>query len=290
MIEDERKRRQDMWRKLSQRGGSKGADPQLLRELSIYGGQQGIWVDKKVTGALAQSGVTVSLMHRGHRYSDDLDEDTLLYHYPQTGRRTGRDQAEIDATKACKDLQLPLFVVAGNSSDPKTRDVFLGWVHDWDDDARQFLVILADEPPGDEPLDTIETPFELTKHTRPPRCEATARPGQPRFRFLVFKRYGARCAVCDIDVPALLDAAHICPKNAGGTDDPRNGLVLCANHHRAFDNGLFSIEPVSLRISFNTAGPTSSELGIERSDLTHLPFQPHNDAVQWRFKQLEEAT
>ena len=45
-----------------------------MRELGIYGGAQGIWVDKARTGELTPggSGVTVSVLHTGQSYADDL--------------------------------------------------------------------------------------------------------------------------------------------------------------------------------------------------------------------------
>jgi putative restriction endonuclease len=46
----------------------------------------------------------------------------------------------------------------------------------------------------------------------------------------------------------VLDAIHLAEKAAKGVDHPENGLVLCATHHRAFDRGLFAIEPATLRI------------------------------------------
>ena len=43
-------------------------------------------------------------------------------------------------------------------------------------------------------------------------------------------RYGAKCAVCNVDNKHIFDAGHIIPVDDDGTDDPRNGLVLCKNH------------------------------------------------------------
>jgi hypothetical protein len=45
---------------------------------------------------------------------------------------------------------------------------------------------------------------------------------------------GWKCAVCGMRIVQLLDAAHIRGVAEGGSDDPRNGLMLCVNHHRAF--------------------------------------------------------
>jgi putative restriction endonuclease len=47
--------------------------PQLLRDLGIYGGAQGVWVNKERTSQITPGGgVTVALLHTGASYADDL--------------------------------------------------------------------------------------------------------------------------------------------------------------------------------------------------------------------------
>ncbi|MFN0083798.1 MAG: HNH endonuclease [Blastocatellia bacterium] len=54
--------------------------------------------------------------------------------------------------------------------------------------------------------------------------------------------------MCGIAFLELLDAAHIISHKEAGTHDPRNGMILCASHHRAFDAGLFAIEPQAWQV------------------------------------------
>jgi len=66
------------------------------------------------------------------------------------------------------------------------------------------------------------------------------------FRRRLVDIYNSRCAVSGISIQKPsggtgLDAAHIIPVEAGGTDDPRNGLLLSKDVHWAFDNGLVHI-------------------------------------------------
>ena len=75
------------------------------------------------------------------------------------------------------------------------------------------------------------------------------------WRIKVMKRYGPVCAVCDFDVVELLDAAHIVARADNGVDDPRNGLVLCSLHHRAYDRGFYAIHPKSKKIFQSLKGP-----------------------------------
>ncbi|KEO83266.1 HNH endonuclease [Tumebacillus flagellatus] len=67
-----------------------------------------------------------------------------------------------------------------------------------------------------------------------------------KFREFVKYIYGFACAVCgsalrDHSGNPEVESAHFYPKSMHGSDDVRNGICLCRNHHWAFDAGLFSI-------------------------------------------------
>ena len=65
------------------------------------------------------------------------------------------------------------------------------------------------------------------------------------FRRMLMREYDYTCAVCSLKFKFenLIEAqaVHIVPKKESGTDDPRNGIVMCRTHHWAFDNGIFSL-------------------------------------------------
>lgn len=68
----------------------------------------------------------------------------------------------------------------------------------------------------------------------------------PMFRQKILRAYGHRCAICGYDLKLGqndlgLEAAHIKWHQAGGPDIERNGLALCALHHKLFDRGAFSL-------------------------------------------------
>jgi putative restriction endonuclease len=264
LIRQEREYRLELWQDLVETAGAQGFQPQRLRELGIYGGAQGIWVDKTRTQALTPDGegVTVGLLHTGRAYPDDLSEYGVLYHYPSTQRPPGRDAAEVNSTKAAGRLELPVFVITPGTVSTR-RNVQLAWVEDWDDRARLFLISFGSSPTGAKvPEDDEDKPFALTSETLMRRTEVDARQGQQRFKFQVLKRYGPACAVCGIEVLAVLDAAHLCPRGNHGSFDPRNGLVLCALHHRALDGGLFAIHPLTTQIHSKPLGPSLEKLRI----------------------------
>jgi len=134
-----------MWADLQAAGDPSRLSPQLLRELGIYGGAQGIWVDAERTrGIDGGGGITVSLLHTGRHYADELSTDGVLYHYPRTGRPPGRDRSEVDATKAGR-LRLPVFVITPGPTS-SSRSVHKGWIEGWDDDAELFLVTFFEDP------------------------------------------------------------------------------------------------------------------------------------------------
>ena len=64
----------------------------------------------------------------------------------------------------------------------------------------------------------------------------------PNFKKIIHKIYCSRCAICGIQLE-LTEAAHIIPySHEKGTDEPSNGICLCALHHTAYDRGLIYID------------------------------------------------
>ena len=61
------------------------------------------------------------------------------------------------------------------------------------------------------------------------------------FRVQVLNAYGNRCAVTRTQL-RLVDAAHILPVGADGTDVVNNGVALSPTIHRAYDQGLIFLD------------------------------------------------
>jgi putative restriction endonuclease len=79
-------RRRVLWETLIARGGPTEVVPGLLREFGIYGGAQGILVNKNLTGAGSPdgAGVAVAVLHNGSSYDNDLSDDGVICHFPDT--------------------------------------------------------------------------------------------------------------------------------------------------------------------------------------------------------------
>lgn len=58
----------------------------------------------------------------------------------------------------------------------------------------------------------------------------------PKFRKEVLQKYNYTCIVCGTMEEKILEAAHIRAVSENGSDDVKNGVCLCANHHRLFDS------------------------------------------------------
>lgn len=288
-VAQERARREAMWARLLAAGGPGGLPPQLLREVGVYGGAQGVWIDADRTRGINDAGgVTVGLLHTGRHYADELSTDGVLYHYPRTGRRPGRDRSEIAATKAAGRLRLPVFVVTPGVP-TSSRNVHKGWIEGWDDDAEVFLVTFAEDVPAAPPAEDGASPFVLETEVTRTNRSVVNRPNQQRFKFAVLKLYGPACAVCDLAIKELLQAAHVRRKAEGGSDDPRNGLVLCALHHLAYDRGLWGIEPSSLAVLNQPGGPDAAQLRLTRGSLRHLANRPHEDALRYAWSSWKDS-
>lgn len=273
-------RREQLWASLLAQGGPADVRRGRLRELGIYGNQAGIYVPSAETRTPdTPKGIALSFLHTGKHYDDELTETGVIYHYPKTAR-SGHDESEIEASKAAYRASLPVFVIGpGNKS--TTRTVHRGYIEDVDDSNRVLLITFTRaELPPPPTINDSNDPFDLTDPGTTPTYSARRnRPNQVRFAFDVFKRYGSGCAVCWVDVPGLVQAAHLLAKSKGGSDDARNGLPLCANHHLALDRGYWSID-AEARIHGETDGPTCPEIGIIRKDLSHLPHRPHRQALE----------
>jgi len=118
------------------------------------------------------------------------------------------------------------------------------------------------------------------------------------FRGQVLSAYAFRCALTGFrssagEARALLDAAHIRPVAAAGSDNVRNGLSLTAGVHRLYDEGLVTFTYVSGQVE-TTASTRLRELSFE-GQVGELRFEtgmrlmlpnddrawPDADALEW---------
>jgi len=121
----------------------------------------------------------------------------------------------------------------------------------------------------------------------------------PAFRDSVLLAYEYRCCVCGFDLkvchmPAGLEAAHIQWHMNDGPDIEANGLALCALHHKLFDLGAFTIEPVALKVIYSqhAIAPLQSHEGELRHHGVQLKvpqskhLRPAPEFLDWNLKNV----
>lgn len=77
---------------------------------------------------------------------------------------------------------------------------------------------------------------------------------QPLFRKALMEVYDSKCALCGFSVEHALEASHIVAWSVSKSDeklDVRNGLLLCATHHKLFDSHFIRINnDFSISVNF----------------------------------------
>ena len=288
LIAIEKAKRLDLWEKIKKFPEGK-VPPRFLNSQFIYRGRAGTYADIPNTSSLTkdEGGVTISIQHRGNRYPASLRDDGVDLHYPDTNRKGDHDKNAIDATKNAQKLRLPIFVILSGITDFH-RTVKLGWVMGSDDDEKFFKVKFSETdpvPPSTEGVDS----FQLEDSGEVKIASARMRLRQSEFRSSLIEKYGLKCAVCNVRHPDLLDASHIRGKQDKGSDDWRNGLMLCKNHHSAFDKELFGINPESKKLVF-LSKETAEEINISQKKLeTETGEMPHEKALRWKWKRFQKV-
>ena len=140
----------------------------------------------------------------------------------------------------------------------------------------------------------ISRPFRKTASETGKHLVATLRMARSAaFRQMVMDSYNGQCALCGhsfrFDHHVETEAAHIVPKAANGTDDPRNGIALCRSHHWAFDAGMWTVKPNGRVVVSKSALalPENAELKQYRGNrLKRGKFAPAQDALTYRFEKI----
>ena len=259
--------------------------PGEVRELGIYGGGSGVWVNKSRTQNLAQDGVAVGLLHTGKHYDDDIDDTGVLYHYPTTQRPKTRDANEVQSIKNSKLLKLPIFVIRNVGPFKK---VDLAWLDDFDDELRICVLSFHGVMPD---ANTFRSPKEFEQLPLfGPRKKSTVEilrsERDPFFKFNILKRFNGACLVTNISVVEMLDAAHIIPVASGGTESSENGMLLSASAHRALDSGLWAVNPKTLQIETKSDGPSTQRMKLSNTDLSPYSDKLNLEALTYRYDKL----
>ena len=287
-LEEEINYRFDVYKKLKAASDNRDGmrlPAKLINDEKVFFGGRGIWRDATRTCKISEDdyGLTVGVLHTGASYDDDMDDYGGLYHYPVT-KQSSTDQNEVESMKNCMRFGVPIFAITKPSINSKFRNVHLAWVTSFDDEGKIFLIEYGEKIIEKVPEVVQAPPPEIVKNKKTKKTTVRARPGQAKFRYLVLASYGTKCLLSQCEVKEMLEAAHIIPEHKGGPDDPRNGLVLSANLHKAYDSGLWCIDPNTYDVVSRDNGPSLDAMGVSIRNLSFVKEKIWKDALIWRWK------
>ncbi|EOV6284643.1 HNH endonuclease [Vibrio parahaemolyticus] len=274
MIIKEIERRQRLFNAISYVDIAIDVKPSKLRDLGIYGGAAGVWVNSDVTRGVVSpsSGVAVSILHTGKNYSDNMSSKGIDYDFPNTNRNGSHDQNEIQALKNCFESKIPLFVIS-KASNQKLRNVHIGLVQTFDEiNAKAFIRFVAQDklfPTANETIKESQAEYKVTfenevneslndsSENRQRRLASRSTKPKVVYRLVQDYRrdpdvvaealYRAEgfCEKCKEKAPFIkrsngepyLEVHHIIPLSQGGLDGLENVISLCPNCHREIHFG-----------------------------------------------------
>ena len=280
----------ELWEEVSK---NKRHSNEFVRDIKkIHRGERGIYRDLSKTRKLSfEDGICQSILDTGKKYDDILTDSYLTYYYPETSHKS-RDVGEINSLKISQKYNIPIFVVLGSDEDTKTKEIRLGYVQSFNDAQKSFLIsFIEDNKKIINPIENIieeqkEENDDLFDNSRQRKetLSSSRNNNQPKFNFDVFKYYQNQCAVCDINY--FLEAAHIIPVKNRGADNKKNGIILCKNHHKAFDDMFFRINYQNYNIEILKENKVS--LKILRDNINHLTNKPGSMFLEWRYKNYKK--
>jgi 5-methylcytosine-specific restriction endonuclease McrA len=274
LIIKEIERRQRLFNAISYVDIAIDVKPSKLRDLGIYGGAAGVWVNSDVTRGVVSpsSGVAVSILHTGKNYSDNMSSNGIDYDFPNTNRNGSHDQNEIQALKNCFEAKIPLFVIS-KASNQKLRNVHIGLVQTFDEiNAKAFIRFVAQDklfPTANETIKESQAEYKVTfenevneslddsSENRQRRLASRSTKPKVVYRLVQDYRrdpdvvaealYRAEgfCEKCKEKAPFIkrsngepyLEVHHIIPLSQGGLDSLENVISLCPNCHREIHFG-----------------------------------------------------
>lgn len=121
----------------------------------------------------------------------------------------------------------------------------------------------------------------------------------PRYTYNLFNKLGnKRCALCDCEIPELIQGAHILPvsairkmnsisleKRLEFALDGDNGLWLCENHHKMFDEGMISFDNHGVLFVKNEIDQRHKRFIEETTKCKALPPEFLTDNFLWYLEQ-----
>lgn len=136
---------------------------------------------------------------------------------------------------------------------------------------------------GGKPLDYIRQQDVSATVTSTVVRRRAQRPGQAQFRQGLLESIG-ECPITNVDLPDVLEAAHIKPHAYGGSMEVDNGWPMRVDVHRLFDSGKLRIRPDGhyglIEFTDEAARRNYKEL-VNKAIM--IPETTNLEYVQWRY-------
>ena len=244
---------------------------------------KGIWNPRHLAA-------TLSVVSSPDGPYDDRELDGALFRYAY---RAGSIQGDNTKLRRAYELELPIILLRKINTGTFV-PVFPVYVID-DDTVRHEFVLSLDE----------SVRFMTNPDLGPQRSYVEQlvrrRLHQAEFRGRVLQAYATQCAICNLRLGRLLEAAHIIgdAENEGDPVVP-NGLSLCKIHHAAYDADLVGISPafvvvVNRELLETTDGPML-QYGLQAMNGRSLTLpqrrvdRPDRERLDVRYRRFRAAS
>jgi predicted HNH restriction endonuclease len=269
LIRNEIDRRRRLFNTISYVDVATEIKPAILRELGLYGGAAGVWVNSEVTKGIvnADSGVAVSILHTGKNYSDSMSNDGIDYDFPSTNRKGTHDQNEILALNSCFEYSIPLFVIS-KAANKTLRNVHIGLIETFDETSCKAYIKFVPQhklyPNAAEAIEETQADYKVnfeykvttsasdSSENRQKRINSKNKKSRVVYRLVqdyerdpdviaeALYRAKGLCEKCGEIAPfkkrsngePYLEVHHVISLSKGGEDSLENVACLCPNCHR----------------------------------------------------------
>lgn len=122
-------------------------------------------------------------------------------------------------------------------------------------------------------------PADVISDTERKKVTSQYRPNQAKFRKAVLEAC-PRCVISNVDMPEVLEAAHIVPFKYHGEDTAANGFMMRLDIHLLFDSGHLRISPEG-DVSLSTKARLA--YGASIPPRIFIPDSVNKDFLRWRW-------
>jgi len=123
-------------------------------------------------------------------------------------------------------------------------------------------------------------------------AEQVRREKQSEFRKMLLEAYSGSCAVTKVDVPEVLQAAHIDPYRGKKSQMVTNGMLLRSDIHLLYDSHLLTVQPERnlIRVSKRLEGTFYGQLDGQRIRVPDDPqLRPNDELLDMHMREFEQV-